>query len=206
MPDAVCGACERNDHDGCSGWCVCECQERQAERLVGRIASEADLSESVVDEVLEAATALGLTLVTKEVALAAATVAATTAGVTAIAVERDRQVTDEGWTAAHDDQYVHDELAMAAATYALPPGDREVRWFVEAHGGAGQPVDVERPEWVRPARACFEWQSDSPRTWPLPDAWFKPSADRIRELAKAGALIAAEIDRTIRAAAGGDSA
>lgn len=31
--------------------------------------------------------------------------------------------------------------------------------------------------------------------WPWEPRWWKPSDDRIRELAKAGALIAAEIDR-----------
>lgn len=35
--------------------------------------------------------------------------------------------------------------------------------------------------------------------WPWDDSWWKPSPeDRIRELAKAGALIAAEIDRLQR--------
>ena len=34
--------------------------------------------------------------------------------------------------------------------------------------------------------------------WPWSDAWWKPSPeDRVRELAKAGALIAAEIDRLL---------
>jgi hypothetical protein len=31
--------------------------------------------------------------------------------------------------------------------------------------------------------------------WPFSPDWWKPSSDRIKELAKAGALIAAEIDR-----------
>lgn len=34
--------------------------------------------------------------------------------------------------------------------------------------------------------------------WPWDRKWFKPSIDRIRELTKAGALIAAEIDRLKR--------
>jgi hypothetical protein len=36
--------------------------------------------------------------------------------------------------------------------------------------------------------------------WPWDESWWKPG-DRIRELAKAGALIAAEIDRLNRIAA-----
>lgn len=34
-----------------------------------------------------------------------------------------------------------------------------------------------------------------PLVWPWADAWWKPSSDPVRNLVKAGALIAAEIDR-----------
>lgn len=37
-----------------------------------------------------------------------------------------------------------------------------------------------------------------PDTWPFGDRWWKPTDDPIRNLAKAGALIAAEIDRMQR--------
>lgn len=37
-------------------------------------------------------------------------------------------------------------------------------------------------------------------TWPWHPSWWKPSDDPIRDLVKAGALIAAEIDRRQRAA------
>lgn len=33
--------------------------------------------------------------------------------------ERARQIEDEGWTAAHDDEYIQAEMAAAAACYAL---------------------------------------------------------------------------------------
>lgn len=36
-----------------------------------------------------------------------------------------------------------------------------------------------------------------PNLWPWDEEWWKPG-DRVRELAKAGALIAAEIDRLLR--------
>lgn len=89
-------------------------------------------------------------------------------GVDLIAAERQRQLAVEGWTAVHDAHHEPNELAMAAASYALPDYERE---FVSS----GHQV---------------------PRTWPWEEAAWKPSPDdRVRELVKAGALIAAEIDR-----------
>lgn len=41
-------------------------------------------------------------------------------------------------------------------------------------------------------------KSDLRPTWPWDAVWFKPSADPVRNLVKAGALIAAEIDRLLR--------
>jgi hypothetical protein len=38
----------------------------------------------------------------------------------------------------------------------------------------------------------------SPRMWPWAEEWWKPTGNKIRDLAKAGALIAAEIDRLQR--------
>jgi hypothetical protein len=37
-----------------------------------------------------------------------------------------------------------------------------------------------------------------PITWPWEKQWWKPSKDQVRDLVKAGALIAAEIDRLLR--------
>lgn len=91
-------------------------------------------------------------------------------GVDLIAAERERQVAAEGWTPEHDDTHTHHELARAGAAYAL-------------YGGFGKmPVDVRDLVWP--------WEPES----------FKPSRDRLRDLAKAGALIAAEIDRLQRRA------
>lgn len=88
-------------------------------------------------------------------------------GVAIIAAERRRQIRDEGWTRDHDVSHHAGVLAQAAATYATLPERR-------LYGGA----DLRHPI-----------------GWPL--GWdFKPTPDdRVRELAKAGALIAAEIDR-----------
>lgn len=90
-------------------------------------------------------------------------------GAERIRLERERQKTVEGWTLKHDDEHDGMELAQAAVCYAMPP--------------KREPLDY---------RAQFWPDSWSPE-------WFKPSKEnRIRELEKAGALIAAEIDRMER--------
>lgn len=94
-------------------------------------------------------------------------------GIELIAAERQRQIGEEGWTPEHDALHGTEELAVAAALYALPDRDR--------------PMRMRDPAGV-------------PRTWPWGDSWWKPCPDdRVRELVKAGALIAAEIDRLQRA-------
>jgi hypothetical protein len=85
-----------------------------------------------------------------------------------IAKERSRQVEDEGWTPEHDDTHVGGNLALAAACYAIPASSRDAPYY---------PI----------------------RLWPFWPEWFKPTPnDRLRELAKAGALIVAEIERLQR--------
>lgn len=87
-------------------------------------------------------------------------------GIELIAEERKRQVEIEGYTADHDkEENDIGQLAFAAAAYACPPAADKVKGFKRTH--------------------LFPWDS---RVW-------KPSDDRVRELVKAGALIAAEIDR-----------
>ncbi len=93
-----------------------------------------------------------------------------TEGVRRIAEERERQVEGEGWLPEHDDGYVHNELARAAMAYA---------YCAAFEHGAGT---VQVPYW--------------PGNWAF--RWWKPSDDPIRNLEKAGALIAAEIDRRLR--------
>jgi hypothetical protein len=60
------------------------------------------------------------------------------------------------------------------------------------------------------AAACYTLRAqknnahgESPWGWPWDDEWWKPSPDPVRNLAKAGALIAAEIDRLNRMAGAG---
>lgn len=100
-------------------------------------------------------------------------------GAELIARERERQIVEERWTKEHDDQHRQDELALAAACYALPEYARSLD-----SGGGGMRVSINVRHLL----------------WPFSRSWWKPSSDRINELTKAGALIAAEIDRLQRAA------
>lgn len=95
-------------------------------------------------------------------------------GIDIIAEERKRQIEVEGWTSENDDLYTEGQLAIAGATYALPASDRN-----------------------RLSRRVYS--TGTPIMFPFFYKWWKPTPDdRIRELAKAGALIAAEIDRLQR--------
>ncbi len=101
------------------------------------------------------------------------------AGVALIAAERERQVSKEGWTAEHDALEDGGGLALAAACYAMPEKDREMHGSGVYHAYHGTDPEYKVP-----------------KLWPWEPSWFKPSpTDRVRELVKAGALIAAEIDR-----------
>lgn len=95
-------------------------------------------------------------------------------GIGLIAEERQRQVEVEGFDLNHDKEQNDDgELAAAAASYAFAPF-----MIDEMKDGYKTPV----PMW--------------PKYWLA--KWWKPTPDnRIRELQKAGALIAAEIDRLL---------
>jgi hypothetical protein len=90
-------------------------------------------------------------------------------GAERIAAERERQIQQEGWTSDHDDEHVHGELARAAACYVQ-------------HAGR---------DWGEPPH-------HTPYGWPWDGQWWKPTGDAICDLTKAGALIAAEIDRELR--------
>lgn len=85
-------------------------------------------------------------------------------GVELIAEERQRQIEVEGWTAEHDSRHKSGDLEVAAMCYACPP---KYRPFL------------------------------SPTLWfkriGWDPKWWKPG-ERIRELQKSGALIAAAID------------
>lgn len=92
-----------------------------------------------------------------------------------IMAERARQL--ETWPLAHDDTHDCDELARAAAIYALPRRIRLERVYGPLSG---------RP------RELWKW------LWPFYTPPKPSPDDRVRELVKAGALIVAEIERLQR--------
>lgn len=95
-----------------------------------------------------------------------------------VLAERERQVSAEGWTPKHDDQYEHGQLAGAASCYAR---------HVNSRG------------WIFPSNPESYQQEPESTNWPWTHDWWKPTNPR-RDLVKAGALILAEIERIDRAA------
>lgn len=96
-------------------------------------------------------------------------------GIELIAKERQRQIEKEGYTHQNDDKHKRTELIQAAMCYIHIAYNRAL--------GAKALIDVQ----------------DVPLMWPWRKEFWKPTPDdRIRELTKAGALIAAEIDRLQR--------
>jgi hypothetical protein len=97
--------------------------------------------------------------------------------------ERVRQLKTEGFNDRHDDKHTFEDLARAAACYAMPGHFRAL--LVGAGGG-----NLRRT------------------LWPWDESWWKPQCPgstmhlprhmRIHDLVKAGALIIAEIERLIR--------
>ncbi len=99
----------------------------------------------------------------------------TKTGIKLIAEERQRQIEVEDWTSEYDATHTKGELASLGALYAYPGNRYEHRTFY--------------------ADSFFSamW----PQSWD--PKWWKPVPNnRIKELTKAGALIAAEIDRLQR--------
>lgn len=106
-------------------------------------------------------------------------------GVELIAEERERQVTAEGWTPEHDDCHYGGDLAIAAACYAMPE-----RLYVERRNVLG-PVFADPWPWAD----SKDKRKDASNH---PDAIPTEGSERIRMLVRAGALLAAEIDRLQR--------
>ncbi len=99
-------------------------------------------------------------------------------GTELITEERQRQIDVEGWDSEHDDEHTSMPLATAAASYALD--------VVSKHAEVSD-------SWKR------TFDRASSEVWPFDEEWFKPTPeDPVRQLVKAGALIAAEIDRLQR--------
>lgn len=97
-------------------------------------------------------------------------------GIGLIQAERQRQIVEEGFSPLQDDRYDRQEVIKAAQSYLMAA--EYVEQFPDK-----DPAKMFPPSW-----------------WPWDRSWWKPSIDPIRNLEKAGALIAAEIDRLKRAA------
>jgi hypothetical protein len=94
-----------------------------------------------------------------------------TSGADIIALERNRQIREEGFSPEHDDEHIKGELAAAAECYVAFATDQ----LAGANPGGGTPLQ-----------------------WPWSAEWWKPSPDPIKNLKRGAALCAAEIDRLKR--------
>lgn len=90
-----------------------------------------------------------------------------TSGIEAIAAERNRQIEKEGYDAEHDSEHTVFDLVSAAYCYANAARRTSLKYSIRT----------------------------TPIAWPWEDDSWKPSDDTLRNLEKAGALIAAAIDR-----------
>ena len=100
-------------------------------------------------------------------------------GAMLIARERTRQVEEEGWMAVHDETHDIGMLAVAGACYALDFAGQDRRKMSGIY--------------------CKTYADVAHRLWSWDLEYWKPTPDdEIKQLTKAGALIAAEIDRLHR--------
>lgn len=95
-------------------------------------------------------------------------------GLLLIQEERLRQVEVEGFSQSRDLKYENGELIQAARAYLFAARELGIP-------KSNNPMDISEP----------------PRYWPWDKKWWKPT-DKKRCLEKAGALIAAELDRLAR--------
>lgn len=107
----------------------------------------------------------------------------------AITAERRRQIEKEGWSPDHDDAHSDGSIALAAACYAM---------FAAVSDNARRSTQL--PGSLTNDGQAVEGWAAFLSIWPWERHFWKPTT-RVRDLEKAGALIAAELDRVIRAAA-----
>ncbi len=111
-------------------------------------------------------------------------------GSSLIAEERLRQITQEGFTAQHDDDHAGPALALAAISYAAASLDNiDIR---EVDHGTGE--FIIRDPW--PWSGTWDKREKHARRRSRTEAGRRTG--RLRCLVIAGALIAAEIDRLMR--------
>lgn len=108
-------------------------------------------------------------------------------GIELIRQERIRQIETEGFDAEHDQAYLLGELAAAARCYSRFAILQINAKRMKARGNA-RVYDQVMTE-------IGKQEERPPMSWPWDPSWWKPSDDPVRNLQKAGALTAAEIDR-----------
>lgn len=101
-------------------------------------------------------------------------------GIELITEERQRQIEKEGWTQEHDDRHSWQEMLSAAICYCRSSSACHYENNNVTFSGGYRPNE------------------GVPRAWPWEKIWWKPTGDPVKDLIKAGALIAAEIDRLNR--------
>lgn len=117
-------------------------------------------------------------------------------GAILIAEERARQVAVEGWNAEHDDAHTDGSLALAAVCYATPTP----LFVMDERSNGYRFIDPWPDSWDEDYDKRLEYgdnQRVSSNSPAHPDTLTEE--ERLDLLIKAGALIAAEIDRRIRA-------
>ena len=106
-------------------------------------------------------------------------------GIERIAAERQRQIEEVGWSPDHDEAHIESQLALAAVVYALPETWRTKSLLM------GSLADA-----LWPCTYVYNAQGEAYQIYERWQLKFSPE-NRVRELEKAGALIAAEIDRLL---------
>lgn len=139
-------------------------------------------------------------------------------GYVLVPIKPTRAMIDSMPPVEEDGYWAMYEAAIAAApkvatpTSALTDIAAERRRQIEAEGWTPERDDKYRPYVLSGAAGCYAMHTlaypagDPPPAWPFAASWWKPSADPRRNLVKAGALIAAEIERLDRAAQKGGAA
>ena len=108
--------------------------------------------------------------------------------------ERLRQITEKGWTPEHDDEHHDGALAMAACCYAAP-----LPIFVWVPELKNRAVFVDPWPWEDGYDNRYRCGGRAKIPGPtLPNPGTYTPEERLDLLVKAGALIAAEIDRLLR--------
>lgn len=100
-------------------------------------------------------------------------------GMQLIKTERRRQITNEKWTAQHDDSHTDASLSAAARSY--------------------ERCAIYQEKCGKFPKELTEAFTMTPRDWPWRPVSFKPGRSVVRTFVKAGALYLAEIDRIGRA-------